>query len=85
MAWETLLASVDITIGEHVYHAAIIRRGVAPEQTYHIMKHGAYHAFEGKGDDDTATVLGIAQIGLLLGRELGEFAQPKGPKAEQVE
>lgn len=84
MNWETILAAVTIEIGDHTYHAAIIRRGDAPNQTYHIMKHGAYQEFDGKGDDNVATVLGMAQIGLLLGRELEEFAKPKGPQAEQV-
>jgi len=83
--WETILASVTIEIGANTFHAAIIRRGDAPNQTYYIMKHGAYQQFDGKDDDNAATVLGMHQIALLLGRELDEFAQQKGPQAEQVE
>lgn len=84
MAWEAILASVTIEIGPHTFHAAIIRRGDAPEQTYYIMKGVQYQQFDGKGNDDTATVLGMHQIALLLGRELDEYALPKGPQAEQV-
>jgi len=84
MAWETVVASVSIEIGEHTFDVSIIRRGEAPHQTYHIMKHEAYQEFDGKGDDNTATVLGLTQIALMLGRELDEFAQAKGPQVEQV-
>lgn len=84
MNWETIIASVSIEIGEHTFDAAIIRRGETPHQTYHIMKSGAYQQFDGKGDDNTATVLGLTQIALMLGRELDEYGHPKGPEAEQM-
>jgi hypothetical protein len=81
--WETIIASVTIEIGAHTFRASLIRRGETPKATYHIMRHGAYQEFDGKNDDNTATVLGLTQIALLLGRELDEFASPKGPEAEQ--
>lgn len=81
--WETILASVTVEIGEHAYHAAIIRRGESPNQTYWIMAKGNYHQFNGRGDDTVATVVGITRIGLILGDELFDFEQPKGPPAEQ--
>lgn len=84
MAWKTIIASITIEIGEHTYHASIIRRGDAPRQTYHLMKGTQYSEFDGKGDDNTATVLGMTHMALLLGDELDAYAQPKGPQREQV-
>lgn len=81
--WETILASVDITIGEHHYHTAIIRRSDSPQQSYYVMNNRQYHPFDGKGDDTVATMLGMMQIGILLGQELDDYALPKGPVEEQ--
>jgi hypothetical protein len=84
MAFETVLASVTIEVGPHSYHAAIVRRGSPPAQSYHIKKGPQYQEFDGKGDDNAATVLGLTNIALLLGQELDGFARPKGPEAEQI-
>jgi hypothetical protein len=80
VSWETILASVSIEIGDHTYSAGIIRR----DDRYFVHKAGLYQEFDGGANDNTATAAGIAQIGLLLGQELQDFAKIKGPQAEQI-
>ncbi len=70
MAWETILATTSIEVGEHTYEYGIIRRGEAPQQSYHIKQGHLYVEIDGKGDDNVATVLGLSQVALLVGAEL---------------
>ena len=68
MDWETLLASIDVTTGEQIYHAGIVKR----DNRYYLHVEDAYEEFNGKGDDNVAMMLGIAQFALLIGRKLDE-------------
>ncbi len=67
---ETTLAQVTVDTGTQEHHASIMRRGTKPDQSYHVLFEGREVEIVNKNDDTSAIVLGITQIGLLVGKTL---------------